>query len=67
MSLHRLMYTGFSEARAWHSDGLGDGGWYGAWTIILGWPRPPAFLVLIWASLSLHFCTGWQGWTLTLH
>lgn len=31
------------------------------------WVVPaPAFLVLIWAGLSLHSCTGWQGWALSL-
>lgn len=59
MSLHWLMFTGFSEARVWHSNGLGDGGWcldHYPWMASASW-----LSVLIWASLSLHFCTGWQG------
>lgn len=45
--------TGAStNAPAWYRAGLGDGGRYGARTIILGWPRPPAFQVLMWAGFS---------------
>lgn len=55
--LHRLMSTGFSEARAWHRASLGDSGWYGACTIILGWPQPPD-PGPDQVGLSLHSCTG---------
>ena len=52
---HGLVCTGFSKVKSWHGAGLGESGWYGKRTVILGgWAWSPAFSVLSWGGVCHH-------------
>ena len=59
--MHRLVHTGFSKVKSWHGAGLGESGWYGTWTFILGEAWSPAFSMLSWVGLPPQSCTGSQA------